>query len=159
MGSMLDQYQKFTRLPAGQFLFNKAIGFKAPFFGKIKPNVLQYEVGYCQIQIKDRWAVHNHIGTINAGALCTLAEITGGMALDSIVPKNMRWIPRGMTVAYIKKATGTITATSKCDATELATINESQDFDVQVVVKNQDQETVFTADINFYVSVKPGKAE
>ena len=154
MPNMLEQYNKITRLPAGQFLFNQAIGLKAPFFGKIKPNVLEYRQGFCQIEIKDRWGVRNHIGTINAGALCTLAEITGGMALDSSVPKNMRWIPRGMTVDYIAKATGTITGTSECDVETIAAIKQSEDVVVTVLVKNHQQETVFKADINFYVSLK-----
>lgn len=154
MPNMLDQYKKIRRLPAGQFLFNQAIGFKAPFFGKIKPNVTTYKEGFCQIEVKDHRGVRNHIGTINAGALCTLAEITGGMALDSAVPKNMRWIPRNMTVNYIAKATGTITGTSQCDVTKIAAIEQAEDVIVTVIVTNMQQETVFTADINFYVSLK-----
>ena len=157
MPSMLKQYNKITRLPAGQFLFNQAIGFKAPFFGKINPNVLEYRQGLCRIEIKDRWGVRNHIGTINAGALCTLAEITGGMALDSVVAQNMRWIPRGMTVAYIAKATGSIIATSECDITTIEAIDQAEDIIVTVSVTNQQNETVFTADINFYVSLKKAK--
>lgn len=154
MPNMLEQYNSFARLPAGQFLFNKAIGFKAPFFGKIKPNVIEFTPGLCRIEIKDRWSVRNHIGTINAGALCTLAEITGGMALDSVVPKSMRWIPRGMTVSYVKKAIGTITALSVCDAQAISNITQAEDIIVKVTVTNQQQETVFEADINFYVSLK-----
>ncbi|MBX2849504.1 MAG: DUF4442 domain-containing protein [Acidiferrobacterales bacterium] len=154
MPSMLEQYNKIHRLPAGQFLFNKAIGLKAPFFGKIKPNVIEYREGLCRIEIKDRWGVRNHIGTINAGALCTLAEITGGMALDSTVAKSMRWIPKGMTVSYIKKATGTIAAVSQCDAALINSIEQAQDLVVKVTVANNQQETVFEANINFYISPK-----
>ncbi len=154
---MLEQYNKISRLPAGQFLFNQAIGLKAPFFGKIRPNVLEYKQGLCRIEIKDRWGVRNHIGTINAGALCTLAEITGGMALDSVVDKNMRWIPRGMNVAYIAKATGTIIANSQCDISAIAAIEQAEDVVVTVIVTNRKEETVFKADINFYVSLKKAK--
>ncbi len=103
--------------------------------------------------MKDRWGVRNHIGTINAGALCSLAELTGGMALDSVIPTGMRWIPKGMTVAYIKKATGTITATSTFNP-ELV---QNGEVIIPIDVKNQALETVFTADISFYVSHAPAK--
>lgn len=150
MPSIYDSYKKLTRLPAGKFLFSKAIGFGAPFFAKIKPKVIDLRPGYCEVQIRDRRGVRNHIGTINAGALCTLAELTGGMALDSIVPKQMRWIPRSMTVNYLKKATGTITATSSI-AQQIA---EEGQLNVLVEVRDQASELVFTANIDFYISLK-----
>jgi len=153
MPSIYDQYKKITRLPAGNFLFSKAVGLIAPFFGKIKPNVIALRPAYCEVKIKDRWGVRNHMGTINAGALCSLAELTGGMALDSVVPANMRWIPRGMTVAYIAKATGTITAVSEFDATMV----QPGDVVIPIVVRNASGKTVFTADITFYISLKKAR--
>jgi len=95
--------------------------------------------------------VRNHIGTINAGALCSMAEMTGGLALDSIVPSSMRWIPKTMTVQYIAKATGTITAVSEFDPVIVA----EGDVVIPIVVSNASGDTVFTADITFYVSKKP----
>jgi len=150
MSSIYPQYQKLSKFPGGKFLFSKAIGFAAPFFGKIKPKVVELKPGYCEVQIKDRWGVRNHLGTINAGALCSLAELCGGMALDSIVPNNMRWIPRGMTVAYLNKATGLVTGVSQLD-TKLI---EAGDIEVPIEVTNQAGQVVFTAKINFYVSLK-----
>ena len=153
MAIIYPRYKKITSLPAGHFLFSKAIGFIAPFFGKIKPKVIELKPAYCEVEIKDRWGVRNHIGTVNAGALCTLAELVGGMALDTVVPNNMRWIPRGMTVAYIKKASGTLNAVSTFDPNAFS----EGDFVVPIVVKNRLGETVFTADINFYISQNKAK--
>lgn len=153
MSSILENYNKISTLPAGKYLFSKLVGFTAPFFGKIKPRVIELRPCYCEVQIKDRWGIRNHIGTINAGALCSLAEMTGGMALDSVVPSSMRWIPSGMTVKYIKKATGLTTGISQFDAQ----IVKEGDVIIPVIVSNQDGETVFTADITFYVSAKPKK--
>ena len=150
MPSIYHQYQKLSRLPAGRFIFSKAIGFVAPFFGKIKPRVIELKPAFCEVVIQDRWGIRNHLGTVNAGALCSLAELTGGMALDSVVPDDMRWIPRGMTVAYHKKASGALRAVSTFDAEALS----EGDFVVPIEVRNTDDETVFTADITFYVSYK-----
>ena len=148
MAIIYPRYKKITALPAGHFIFSKAVGFIAPFFGKIKPKVIELRPAYCKVEMKDRWGVRNHIGTVNAGTLCTLAELVGGMALDSVVPNNMRWIPKGMSVSYLKKASGTLSAVSHFDQAKFA----EGEFIVPVVVKNKSNETVFTADINFYIS-------
>jgi acyl-coenzyme A thioesterase PaaI-like protein len=150
MSSIYPQFLKLNRLPGGKFLFSKAIGFVAPFFGKIKPKVIDLRPGYCEVEMKDRWGVRNHIGTVNAGALCSLAELTGGMALDSLVPNELRWIPRTMTVYYIQKATGTLSATSRLSAKTL----QAGDIIVPISVRNQAGHEVFTADITFYLSSK-----
>ena len=150
MSTIYPSYLKLNRLPGGKYLFSKAIGFTAPFFGKIKPKVIDLRPGYCEVEIKDRWGVRNHLGTVNAGALCSLAELTGGMALDSLVPSELRWIPRGMTVSYVKKATGTLSATSQLEAKEL----KEGDIVVPISVKNREGDEVFTADITFYLSLK-----
>jgi len=155
MSSILESYNKISKLPAGKYIFSKIVGFSAPFFGKIKPRVIKLRPSYCEVQIKDRWGIRNHIGTINAGALCSLAEMTGGMALDSVVPSSLRWIPKSMTVQYIKKATGLTSAISQFDAE----IVKEGDVIIPVVVSNQKGETVFTADITFYVSAKPSRKQ
>jgi len=158
MPSILDRYNKIVSLPAGRYIFSKLVGFNAPFFGKIKPYVIELRPSYCEVQIKDRWGIRNHLGTINAGALCSLAEMTGGMALDSVVPSSMRWIPRSMTVQYIKKATGLTTAISQFDPTIVEqAISQDGNVVIPIIVSNEKNQTVFNADITFYVSAKPSK--
>ncbi len=150
MPSILQRYESMSRYPGGKILFAKIVGWTAPFFAKIKPRFIDLRPAFCQTQIDDRRGVRNHLGTINAGALCSLAEMTGGLALDTVVPKNMRWIPKTMTVQYVAKATGTITATS-----EFATdIVRTGDVVIPIVVRNASDNVVFTADITFYVSEK-----
>ena len=153
MSSILDKYNKLTNFPGGRFLFNKAIGFAAPFFAKVHPNIKQLEVGLCVVEIKDRRSIRNHIGTINAGAMCTLAELTAGMAVDASIPKSLRWIPKQMCVAYLKKASGTLTAVCRFDASIL----QPGDIEIPVQLLNSDNEKVFSATIGFYISQKPAK--
>ncbi|MGB5354063.1 MAG: hotdog fold domain-containing protein [Woeseia sp.] len=136
------------RLPFGAFLFNRGIGLFAPFFGKIRPRVLKLEPSLCVVEMQDRRGLRNHIGTINAGALCTLAELVGGMALDATIPKHLRWIPRAMTVQYLAKARGTLTATCRIDP---QTVVEG-DVVVPLGVRDSSNVEVFSAAITFYVS-------
>lgn len=153
--SIIDQYNRYKKRPFGNWMFNKGIGFSAPFFGKLKPNVILYTAGHCEISMKDRWGIRNHIGTVNAGALCSLAELTGGLTLDSAIDPELRWLPSGMSVAYIKKAKGTLTCKCKLDGT----ISETGDTVVPLAIVDSSNDTVFTAKISFYVSRKPANAK
>lgn len=153
MPSILERYDSISRYPGGKFLFAKLVGWSAPFFAKIKPRFVDLRQAYCETQIDDRRGVRNHLGTINAGALCSLAEMTGGLALDTVVTKNMRWIPKTMTVQYIAKASGTITAVSQFEPD----IVRAGDVVIPIVVSNSANQEVFTADITFYVSEKKPK--
>src|SRR6185312_12677324 len=67
------------------------------------PRFVALAPGRCEIAIRDRRRVHNHIGTVHAIALCNLAELSGGMLTDDSIPDSLRWIPRGMTVEYLAK--------------------------------------------------------
>jgi acyl-coenzyme A thioesterase PaaI-like protein len=150
MGNFLEIYKKVTSLPLGGYIFNKGIGFVAPFFGKIHPEVVELTPSLCIVRMKDRRGVRNHIGTINAGALCTLAELTAGMALDATIPKQLRWIPKKMSVAYLRKGIGTLEATSSFSEN----LVREGDINLPVSVKNAANEEVFTAEITFYISQK-----
>lgn len=153
MPSILERYQSMSRMPAGKWIFAKLVGLSAPFFGKIRPRFIDLREAYCETQIKDRWGVRNHLGSINAGALCSMAEMTGGLALDTVVPRNLRWIPRSMTVQYLAKAKGTITAISEFEPE----IVKEGDVEIPISVFNAEGEEVFKALITFYVSAKKPK--
>src|SRR3546814_1841403 len=105
--SALTLYRHITRWPAGHWLFSRAVCFKAPYFASIRPRIELLEPGRCVASLRHRRAVTNHIGTVHAIALCNLAELTGGLAIDASLPPSMRWIPKGMTVESLLKAPGT----------------------------------------------------
>lgn len=147
---ILKLYRKLNALPFGSRLFNLGVGLKAPFFRTIKPNIIVLEPSLCKVQMKERWGVRNHIGTVNAAAMCTIAELTGGLALDVTLPSHLRWIPKGMTVAYLKKGKGLLEATCEFDRS----IIKEGDIIVPVVLRDKSDQAVFTADIAMYISRK-----
>src|SRR5688500_8199388 len=105
---LLRTYRKVTGWPCGHWLFSRAVCFKAPYFGSIRPTIRMLEPGRCEATIPHRRAVTNHLGTVHAIALCNLAELCAGVMTDASLPAGMRWIPKGMTVQYLKKAVGTM---------------------------------------------------
>lgn len=153
MTTILQRYRQISQLPFGRAIFAKIVGYSAPFFRNIKANFIDLRPAYCETQIRNRWGVRNHLGTINAGALCSLAEMTGGLALDTVVPSNLRWIPRTMTVNYLSKATGVVTAVSEFDPSIVVV----GDVLIPIIVSNETGKPVFEAQITFYLSEKPNR--
>ncbi|HEY0334961.1 MAG TPA: hotdog fold domain-containing protein [Stenotrophomonas sp.] len=151
MPPLLQLYRRITRWPAGHWLFSRAVCLKAPYFGTIKPLVTRLEPGRCEVRIADRRRVHNHIGTVHAIALCNLAELAGGVMVDASLPASMRWIPKGMTVQYLRKAQGTLHAVAT-PALALREASEGYELPVDVEVRDRAGEQVFHARIDMWVS-------
>lgn len=153
---LLRLYRNMVRLPFGHSLFSKAICFKAPYFGSISPKITVLENARCEAVINDRRAIHNHIGTVHAIAMCNLAELSAGVMIDASLPADMRWIPKGMTVSYLKKATGTLRSIAT-PTTPIISSVAGYDLPVNVDVVNSQGEKVFEAEIRMWMSPKPSK--
>ena len=104
MMKALSVYNKLHGLPMGKCIYSKLVCLMAPYFKTIKPRFVDWKPGYCEIKMNNRRAVRNHLNSVHAIAMCNLCELAGGMALDAALPPNLRWIPRGMNVDYIKIA-------------------------------------------------------
>jgi acyl-coenzyme A thioesterase PaaI-like protein len=150
---ILSAYRTLSGKPGGKWLFSKLVCWKAPYFSSIAPRIETLEPGRCVATIKHRRAVTNHIGTVHAIALCNLAEFTGGLACDVSIPASMRWIPKGMTVSYLKKAAGTMRAVA---TPAFAPREAAQGYELpfEVMVENPAGEAVFKATIAMWVSPK-----
>lgn len=151
MADLLSLYHHISRWPAGHWLFSRAVCFKAPYFASIAPRIELLEANRCVATIRHRRRVTNHLGTVHAIALCNLAELTAGLMTDASLPPSMRWIPKGMTVEYVKKAIGTMRATA-LPAQPLVESTGGYDLPVDVTVVNPDGETVFRARIAMWIS-------
>jgi acyl-coenzyme A thioesterase PaaI-like protein len=138
--SVLSLYRRITRWPAGHWLFSRLVCFKAPYFATIAPRFVTLEPG--EVRIRDRRRVHNHIGTVHAIALCNLAELSTGVMTDATIPTDMRWIPKGMTVEYLKKAVGTLHGVAMPELAARAS-DDGYEWPVEVQVTDATGEAVF----------------
>lgn len=152
MNKTLKIYRQLSRFPGGRRLFSRALSIRAPYFATIHPSILELCAGLSRVQIKDRRSIRNHLGSVNAGALCTLSELTGGLAVDASIPEGLRWIPKKMEVEYRKKAKGLLVGTCRIDVENLF----PGDVDVDVDINDASTETVMRAKILFYISQRPG---
>jgi len=149
--SVLSLYRRITRWPAGHWIFSWLVCLKAPYFATIAPRFVALAPGRCEVRIRDRRRVHNHLGTVHAIALCNLAELSAGVMTDATIPADMRWIPRGMTVEYLKKAVGPMHGVAT-PAAALTDAGDGQDWPVEVLVTDAAGETVFRARVTMWVS-------
>ncbi len=153
MPDILNLHRRLARGPFGIWLFSRLVCFKAPYFATIGPRIHVLEPGRCEATIRDRRKVRNHIGTVHAIALCNLAELTGGLVTDVSIPASMRWIPKGMTVEYLKKAKGTARAVARPQIEPREAV-EGYELPVAVEVFDPSGEKVFRARIAIWVSPK-----
>lgn len=151
--SVLSMYQRLRRWPAGSWLFSRAVCFRAPYFATIGPRFTLLEPGRCEVTIRDRRRVHNHIGTVHAIALCNLAELSAGVMTEASLPASMRWIPKGMTVEYLKKARGTMRAVATPDI-PIVEAASGYELPVTVSIRDPQGDEVFRARILMWLSAR-----
>ena len=153
--SVLAAYRRLTRWPAGHWLFSQLVCWKAPYFATIAPRFIALQPGRCEARIGDRRRVRNHLGTVHAIALCNLAELSAGVMTEASLPSTMRWIPKGMTVEYLKKARGTMHAIATPD-TAIVDSPAGYELPVTVLVRDPHGAEVFRARIAMWLSPKSG---
>ncbi len=146
-------YNKLSRLPAGRWLFSRAVCFQAPYFGSIRPTVTRLEQGACEVRMKKRRRVKNHIGTVHAIAMANACELAAGLVTTVSIPHDRRWIPKGMTIQYLRKATTDLEAKATLEATFDSP--EPQDVVIPVDVIDAQGVVVVSARITMYVSLTP----
>lgn len=150
---LLKLQAKFQKYPFGQALFSKVFAAKAPYFKTISPKILRLEENFCQVLIPKRKAVHNHIGTVHAIAICNALEMAMGAMTESSIPKHLRWLPKGMNVNYLAKSTTDITAEAKIDPS----LWQAGDVSVTVRAFDTNGTNVVDGEIRLWVSEKPIK--
>lgn len=150
--STLNIWKRVTSFPGGKWIFSRLLCFKAPYFGSIRPRFEELRPEYCVVRIAKRRAVQNHLGTVHAIAMCNMAELAGGTMTEVTIPATHRWIPKGMTVEYLRKATTDLVAVATPESTPDWSV--AGEYKVKVVVSDQQEKPVFQALITMWVSPK-----
>ncbi|MFI5626230.1 hotdog fold domain-containing protein [Nocardioides sp. NPDC051685] len=153
MSQLYDLWKSFNRVPVvGKRAFSVAFAKKAPYFGSIHPLVNQLRPNYAEVIVPNRRGNHNHIGTVHAIALCNGLEMAMGALAEVTIPRDKRWIPKGMTVSYTAKASTDITCIAETDQEQW----DTADGDLAVRVKGirEDGTVTIEGTINLWVTPK-----
>jgi acyl-coenzyme A thioesterase PaaI-like protein len=154
MPNVADLYRKSSAIPLlGARLFSLAFAQKAPYFWSIRPRFTLVEPNHVELVIPNRRAVHNHLGTVHAIALCNGLEAAMGALAEATIPADKRWIPKGMEVSYTAKATSDITCIAETDAAQWT--GDDPDLPVRVRGVREDGMVVIEGVIRLWVTPKP----
>jgi len=134
-----DLWLRLSPLPGGKWLFSRLVGWSAPYTRTIGAQVLELSAGRSKVVMRDRWGVRNHLRSIHAIALMNMGELTTGLALTFGLPDDARGIPTRLTIEFVKKARGRLTAECTAPAVDLAT---ERDYDVEAVIKDPSGDVV-----------------
>jgi acyl-coenzyme A thioesterase PaaI-like protein len=107
---LLRAWRRTQAVPLGQYVFSWVVGRMTPYSGTMGAVVQALDPGYARITLRDRRAVRNHLASIHAIALANLGELATGLAVTTALPRTVRGIPVRLSISYVKKARGTITA-------------------------------------------------
>ncbi len=148
---VLRLYRRLARLSPGGRLFSWLICRRAPYFATIRPRITTLDREHCIAEMPDRRAVHNHIGTVHAIALCNIAELTAGVLTEACLPRSMRWIPKGMEVEYLARAKGTMRAEAQ-PSIPPAEADSGYELPIRVTVRDREDSEVFRARVRMWVT-------
>jgi acyl-coenzyme A thioesterase PaaI-like protein len=149
---ILSIWRRLSPLPGGRWLCARLVCRAAPYFATIRPAILELRPGRCVVRMRKRRAVENHLGTVHAIAICNMAELAAGLVSDATVPTSHRWIPKGMTVEYLRKADTDLRAVAELDL--LPELGTKAEVPVYVNALDASGESVFRATIRMWVSAR-----
>jgi len=148
---VLELYEKALRWPFGRRLFSAYGARQAPYFSTVSPLITQLEPNRCEILIKQRKRVQNHIGTVHVIAIANGLEMAMGFMAEGSIPPHLRWIPKGMQLEYPAKADSDI----RCVATVPADGWQPGDLIVTVEAFDTTGTAVVTGTIKLWITEKP----
>lgn len=152
---ILDLHERFLRLPFGDRFFSAFAARQAPYFKTVSPLVKVLEPNRCEVMVRKRKAVQNHIGTMHVIAIANGLEMAMGFMAEASIPPHLRWIPKGMQLDYPSKGETDIL----CIASVPDGAWRAGDLTVKVEALDTAGTPVVTGTVTLWISEKPARTK
>jgi acyl-coenzyme A thioesterase PaaI-like protein len=149
-------WSHLSPLPGGRWLFSRLLGFMNPYSGAVGATVVTLEPGFCRVELAERRAVRNHLDSVHAIALVNVAELASGLAMLAALPEGARGIVTNISVAYVKKARGLLTAESRV---ALPDVTADAEHNVTSVVRDAAGDEVARATVTWRLGPEPDRRQ
>lgn len=145
-GQLATWWKRLSRVPFGRTVFSILIGRMAPYTGTMGARIQELSPGYSRWTLRDRRRVRNHLRSVHAVALVNLAEVASGTAMLTALPPGTRGIVTGLSMEYLKKARGTLTAECRCSVPD---VNGQTTYEVHADIRDMDGDVVARGTVNW----------
>lgn len=147
---VLTSWQRISVNPGGKRIFSRLLGYRSPFSASIQPTVEVLSPGHVEVSIRKRRAVLDHVGNVHSGAMCNMAELTGGLMTEVSIPSTHQWVTRSMTVEYLQEADTDLVAVSRARLRVEGVFPSEQT--VPVEIRNLNGVLVFHARLSMWIT-------
>ena len=153
---LLSLWRRARGFPGGRWLVGRLVGWNAPFTGVLRARIQELEPGYSRLTVCERRRLRQHLGSLHAGALFTLAESASGLAMAAALPSDARAIVTAATIDFLKKARGRLIAECRC---EIPDARERREHEVHVEVTDATGDTVARERVRWLIGPRRGSPD
>jgi len=125
-------WRRLAPLPTGRWLFSRVFGWFVPYSGSVGATVVHLEAGRCELVLRDRRGIRNHLRSVHAVALVNAGEMASGLAMTLALDPAIRGIVVRLEAEYLKKARGRLTASAQVTVPPVG--SEPVDHPVETVI-------------------------
>ncbi len=150
---MRAAWRRLSPLPGGKALFSRLIGRMVPYSGSVRPRVVELRPGYSRVELRDRRALRNHLGSVHAIALVNLGELASGLAMTMALPPEIRGIVTSLSVDFLKKARGLLTA--ECESSIPVVGDDRVTHQVHALIRDQANDEVARVTVQWLLDRRP----
>jgi acyl-coenzyme A thioesterase PaaI-like protein len=120
-----------------------------PFTGTAGLDFVHMGREWVEIGLKNEKKVQNHIGGIHASAMNLLAETATGMVVGMNVRDDCTPLPKSLTMAFKRRATGAMRAVAMLTPAQQALMRDSDKGEVTVAVTVTDEAGIEPVECEF----------